>query len=187
MDYEILNGNPENNECEGILTEAAKSNSRIKKAQVIEFTAEEMEDWKTWQKKLFAKIPLSMRGLRPEFVLSANTWESNIMTLEDSNGRPLYRETYNPVTGDATCTFNAREVTLVEDDIVKSFDDASNGDVFGLYWVPSKAYAVNTNLQFAVDHYFDKETNEYVDKALVINDGKVLDPKYIYILKKKVA
>ena len=187
MDYEIVNGNPTNNECEGILTEAAKSESRIKASQVIEFTADEMKDWTSWQTKLFAKIPLAMRGLRPEFVLTANTWEANIVTLKDKNDQVVAREIYNPVTGDETCVFKGREVVLVEDDIVKSFDDATNGEVFGLYWVPSKAYAINTNLQFAVDHYFDKETNEYIDKALVINDGKLLDPKYIYILKKKVT
>ena len=34
--------------------------------------------------------------------------------------------------------------------------------------------------------YFDHETNQYVDKALVVNDGKVLDPAYIYLLKKSV-
>ena len=187
MDYEIINGNPSNNECEGILTEAAKSSSRIKAGQIVEFTADELKDWTSWQSKLFAKIPLAMRGLRPEFVLTANTWEANIVTLRDKNDQPVAREIYNPVTGDDTCTFKGREVVLVEENIVKSFDEAENGDVFGLYWIPEKAYAINTNLQFAVDHYFDKETNKYIDKAVVINDGKVLDAKYVYILKKKVS
>lgn len=170
---------------EGILTEAAKGGAgRIPTANVITFTAEEMEDWKVWQKKFFAKIPLSMRSLRPEFVMTAETWESNIMTLEDTNGRPVYSETYNPVTGDETCKFKGREVVLVEEGGIKSFEAAASGEYFGMAWVPSKAYAINSNLRFGYKKYFDEDTNQYVTKALVIVDGKVLDGKYIYLFKK---
>ena len=168
-----------------ILIEAAKGGAgRIPTANVITFTAEEMEDWKTWQKKLFAKIPLSMRKLRPEFVMTAETFEANIMTLEDTNGRPVYRETYNPVTGDETATFKGREVVFVEEGGIKSFDSAAAGEYFGMMWVPEKAYLINSNLQFSYKKYFDEATNQYVTKALVICDGKVLDGKYIYLLKK---
>lgn len=187
MDEAILNGDGVK-QPEGILVEAAKgSNGRIPTANIIEFTAEEMEDWKSWQKKLFAKIPLSMRSLRPEFVMTAETWEANIMTLEDTNGRPVYRETYNPETGDLICKFKGREVCLVEEGGIKSFDSAANGEYFGMYWVPEKAYAINSNMQFGYKKYFDEDTNQTVTKALVICDGKVLDGKYIYLLKKKQA
>ena len=187
MDEAILNGDGVK-QPEGILIEAAKGASgRIPTANIIEFTAEEMEDWKSWQKKLFAKIPLSMRSLRPEFVMTAETWESNIMTLEDTNGRPVYRETYNPETGDLVCKFKGRDVCLVEEGGIKSFDSAAAGDFFGMYWVPEKAYAINSNMQFGYKRYFDENTNQTVTKALVICDGKTLDGKYIYLLKKKQA
>ena len=177
MDEAILNGDGVK-QPEGILVSDRVTN-------VIEFTADDMADWKSWQKKLFAKIPLSMRKLRPEFVMTAETWESNIMTLEDTNGRPVYRETYNPETGDERATFKGREVAFVEEGGVKSFDTASAGDCFGIYWVPSEAYLINSNMQFSYKKYFDENTNQYITKALVICDGKVLDPKYIYVLKKK--
>lgn len=184
MDEAILTGDGVK-QPEGILTEAAKGASgRIPTANVISFTADEMEDWKVWQKKLFAKVPLSMRKLRPEFAMTAETWESNIMTLEDANGRPVYRETYNPETGDEKCTFKGRAVTLVEEGGIKSFDTASAGDYFGMMWVPEKAYLINSNMQFGYKKYFDEATNQYITKALVICDGKVLDGKYIYLLKK---
>ena len=184
MDDAILNGDGVK-QPEGILTEAAKgTSSRIKTANVITFTAEEMEDWKAWQKKLFAKIPLSMRKLRPEFVMTAETWESNIMTLEDTNGRPVYRETYNPETGDEKATFKGREVIFVEEGGIKSFDTAAAGEYFGMMWIPERAYLINSNMQFSYKKYFDENTNQYITKALVICDGKVLDPKYIYLLKK---
>lgn len=186
MDEAILNGDGVK-QPEGILVEAAKSASRIPAANIITFTAEEMEDWKQWQKKLFAKIPLSMRSLRPEFVMTAETWEGNIMTLEDTNGRPVYRETYNPETGDEKATFKGRAVLFVEEGGIKSFDTAAAGDFFGMYWVPEKAYAINSNMQFGYKKYFDEDTNQYITKALVICDGKVLDPKYIYLLKKAAS
>lgn len=187
MDNEILNGTG-SGEMTGILTELAKSDSRIKAENIFEFTADEMKDWKTWQTKVFAKIPLSMRKLKPEFVMTANTYEANIKTLHDDNNRPLCNETYNPVDGAESATFKARQVIFVEDGFgIANFDDAEDGEVFGLYWIPEKAYAVNTNLQFAVRRYYDEEKDEFVTKALVINDGKVLDPKYLYILKKKVS
>lgn len=187
MDEEIMNGVAANNQCEGILTEAAKSSSRIAKEHIIEFTEAEMADWKSWQKKLFAIIPLEMRGDSPEFVMTANTYEANIKTLADDNNRPVYSETYNPIDGTETSRFKGREVTFVEDTILKNFNDAKTGEYFGMYWVPEKAYAINTNMQFAMFHYFDHDTNQYIDKALVINDGKVLDPKYLYLLKKKIS
>lgn len=184
MDEAILEGDGVK-QPEGILVEAAKGASgRIPTKNVITFTAEEMEDWKSWQKKLFAKIPLAMRKLRPEFVMTADTWESNIMTLEDANGKPVYRETYNPETGDEVCKFKGREVCLVEEGGFVSFDSASAGDYFGMMWVPEKAYAINSNMQFGYKKYFDEETNQTVTKALVITDGKVLDGNYIWLFKK---
>lgn len=184
MDDAILNGDGVK-QPEGILIEAKKvSGSRIPAGNIISFSAEEMEDWKSWQKKVFGVIPLSMRKLRPEFVMTPQTWEGNIMTLEDTNGRPVYRETYNPETGDEKCTFKGRAVTLIEEGGIKSFENAASGEFFGMMWVPDKAYLINSNLQFSYKRYFDEKTNKYVTKALVICDGKVLDGKYIYLFKK---
>lgn len=188
MDKEIMTGVAASNQCEGILTEAAKvGTSKIPAANIITFDGDEMKDWKVWQKKLFAVIPLSMRSLKPEFVMTANTYEANIKTLADDNNRPVYAETYNPVDGSEVSTFKGKPVVFVEDDILKNFNDANENEYFGMYWVPEQAYAINTNLEFYVKRYFDDEKNEYVDKALVINDGKVLDGKYIYLLKKGTA
>ena len=187
MDREILTGQSENNECEGILTEANKVSGRIKTDHIIEFTAEEMKDWKSWQTKFFAKIPLSMRKLKPEFVMTPATYEANIKTLADQNNRPVYAETFNPIDGAERATFAARIVNFVENDTFKDFNEAQNGEYFGMYWVGKEAYAINSNMMFGVKKYWDYEKNEEVTQALVINDGKVLDPQYIFLLKKKVA
>lgn len=186
MDKEIISGNPAQNEMCGILNNSSDGIQRITAltGHVVEISPKEMLDWKTWQKKLFAKIPLSMRGQKPEFVMTAGTFEANIETLEDSNGQPVARNIYNPVTGEESATFKGKGVTFVEEDIFPNFDDASTGDYFGMYWVAEKAYAINSNLEFAVRRYFDEEKNQWVDKGIVINDGKILDPKYIFLLKK---
>lgn len=185
MDKEIMTGVAASNQCEGILTEAAKSNSRIPAANIIEFTADEVADWTKWEEKLFAEIPLSMEGLRPEFVMAKQTYVSNLCTLKDNNNQPINKAGFD-VT-DKQYKFNEYPVLRVEKDIFKDFNSATNGEYFGMFWVPEEAYAINTNLEFFVKRYFDEEKNEYVDKALVINDGKILDPKYIYLLKKKVT
>lgn len=187
MDIEIMTGTEANNQCVGILTEAAAQNSRIPAGNIIEFTAAEAADWTEWQKKLFAKIPLAMRSENPEFAMTAATYESVIKTLADNQKRPVYAETFNPVDGTERATFKGKQVVFVENDSLKDFDTATNGQFFAMYWVPSKAYAINSNLEFTVVDYFDHETNQYVKKALVINDGKVLDGEYIYLLKKKTT
>ena len=187
MDIEIMSGTEANNQCVGILTEAAAQSSRIPAANIIEFTAAEAADWTEWQKKLFAKIPLGMRAENPQFAMTAATYESVIKTLADTQKHPVYAETFNPVDGTERATFKGKEVVFVENDSLKDFDSATNGQFFAMYWVPEKAYAINSNMQFTVVDYFDHETNQWVKKALVINDGKVLDGAYIYLLKKKVS
>lgn len=187
MDVEIMTGTEANNQCVGILTEAEATDSRIPSGNIIEMTADDVADWKAWQSKVFAAIPLAMRGEGFEFVMTPVTYEANIKTMKDLQNRPVYNETFNPVDGTEKATFKGKEVTFVENDILADFDDASDGDYFGMVWSPQKAYAINSNLEFTVVDYFDHETNQAVKKALVINDGQVLDGQYIYLLKKSVS
>ena len=186
MDYEILNGVDSAGEMEGILTELGKTDSKIKAENVIEFTNDEMSNWKQWQKKLFSKIPLTMRALKPEFLMTANTYEANIKTLSDDNNRPVYNETYNPIDGTERATFKGKEVTFIDEGLgIVNFDEATAGQIFGFYWIPDEVYGINTNLEFTMRKYFDEEKLEYVDRAILLNDGKIIDSKYLYVLKKK--
>ncbi len=57
------------------------------------------------------------------------------------------------------------------------------GDVVGIFWQPNE-YAINENFGFAMRKYFDEETNEWVDKALTVVDGKVLNPTGFYKIIK---
>lgn len=186
MDKEIINGVAASNQCEGIITEAKKSSgSRILAANIIEFTADEISDWTAWEKKFFSQIPLSLENAFSEFVMAKQTYVSNLVTMKDNNGQPINKAGYD-VT-DKQNKFNEYNVNRVEKDIFKDFDSCTNGEYFGMFWNPEEAYAINSNMEFTVVDYFDQEKNQFVKKALVINDGKVLDPKYIYLFKKKVT
>lgn len=180
MDNEILNGDPAKGECEGILVEAAKEGSRIK--NVVSFTAEEIADWTAWETKFFAEIPMELENVNAEFVMAKQTYVSNLCTLEDSDGQPIRKAGFD--ASDKVHKFNEVPVHRVEKALFKDFNSCASGEYFGMYWVPQEAYAINSNLEFYVKRYFDEETNQWVDKALVINDGKVLDPKYIWLFKK---
>ena len=158
------------------------NDTRVKAENKITFTAAELADWTKWRTKLFAKVPLAYRG-EGVLVMTAATFESQIMTLKDANDRPLYMETYDPVNGTVSGKFAGREVILVEPDIMKDFDAAADGDAFAIYFRPND-YAINTNLQLAFKRWFSDDKNVWYNKGLCIMDGKLLDVNSVFVLKK---
>lgn len=181
MDNEILNGVQTNNEMEGILTKAAATGSKIK---VIEFTADEMADWKSIFTKVESELPLSMLNANYEYVMSNGTFMSNYMTLADDNNNPVAKFVSD---GTTSRSIAGRPVTLVEPELMPAFNTAAAGKVFAMLWIPDEAYVINSNMEFKVDTYEDKDNNQFVTRALVINDGKVLREDMIILFKKKVV
>ena len=181
MDKGIVNGTG-SGQMLGILEDTRVTSQR---GHIIEFTDAEFADWTAWRKKLFAVIPLSKRK-QGEFIFTAGTVESNLLTMKDSNNRPVFREAADlqMIEGASDGRFYGRDVTMVEPDIVSDFDTAENGTVVGVYWIPSD-YAINTNLSFGIKRYFDEDKNKWITKGLTIVDGKILDPSGCYIIKKK--
>jgi HK97 family phage major capsid protein len=151
---------------------------------VVTFTDAEFSDWTAWRKNLFAVIPLSKRG-QGEFLFPSSTVESNLLTMADNNNNPIYKQATDLSIGNDGGSFYGRSVTLVEPDVIGDFDTAVDGDVVGIYWVPND-YAVNSNMAFTMKRYFDDNTNEWINKGLVIVDGKILDPAGCYLIKKSV-
>ena len=150
----------------------------------ITMTAEDMASWEAWRTKLFAAIPLALRG-GGEFVFPVSTVEKYFRTMHDDVNRPLYIEGVGlglPESG-YEGRFNGRPVLFVEPDLVTDFDSAATGDVIGIYWVPSE-YMVNENLEFGMRRYFDEETNQWVSKALTVVDGKMVDTQRCWLIKK---
>lgn len=178
MDYGIVNGSGDNSML-GIVNDARVT-------QTATFTAAQLGDWTAWRKNFFAKLPLGYRN--GSFLFPVSTVDSYLETMADNNNNPIFRQATGLEVNDGDAMnpngrFFGREVLLVEPDLIGDFDAASSGDVIGIY-ADLNEYAINENFGFTMRRYFDEETNEWVDKALVIVDGKVLNPNAFWVLKK---
>ena len=178
MDYGIINGSGDG--CMlGVLNDPRVTNT-------VTMTAADMKDWTKWRKKFFAALPLGYRA--GEFVFTISTVDSYLSTMADANNNPIFRQSTGLEVNDGDATnpggrFFGREVSLVEPDIIADFDSASPGDVIGLFWQPEEYY-INENFGFTMRRFFDEDTNEWVDKALVVVDGKVVNPTGYYKIIK---
>lgn len=183
MDFGIVNGSG-NGQMLGILNDERVTNLA---GHTIQMSANDINDWKAWRSKFFAKIPLGYRS--GEFIFPVSTVDAYLETMSDANGNPVFKQATGLEVNDGDAMdpngrFFGRRISLVEPDIIPDFDTASAGDVVGIFWNPED-YAINENFGFTMRRYFDEETNEWVDKALVVVDGKVLNPYSIYIITKK--
>ena len=180
MDEGIVNGSGSGSML-GILNDP-----RVTKT--VTMKPSEMSDWTKWRKNFFAKLPLGYRD--GEFIFPLSTVESYLETMADNNNNPIFRQATGLEVNDGDATnpygrFFGREISLVEENIIADFDTASEGDCIGIFWQPYE-YGINENFGFTMRRYFDEESNEWIDKALVVTDGKVLNPTgFVKILKGK--
>lgn len=174
-EVEIINGTGEG-EMLGVAQD-----TRVKANQVITLSSADIKDWGAWKKKIFAKIPLSYRagGL---FVMGAGTFDGYIDGMQDANGQPVGRVNYG-IADAPQYRFGGKEVIEVEEDVIASYDSAEVGDVIAIYMRPTD-YCINSNMQMAMYRWFDHDTNQWVDKAILINDGKLIDAAGVLIIKK---
>lgn len=182
MDLGIVRGTG-NGQMLGILNDARV----LATGNVIEMSANDINDWKAWRKNFFAKLPLGYRN--GEFIFPLSTVDSYLETMSDANNNPVFRQATGLEVNDGDTRnpngrFFGREISLVEPNVLPDFDSASAGDVIGIFWQPME-YAINTNMAFGMRRYFDEDRNEWVNKMLTIVDGKVLNPKGIWLIKKK--
>lgn len=155
--------------------------TRVKAAQSVTLSSSEINEWDAWKKKVFAKVPLAYRagGI---FIMGAGTFDGYIDGMVDANGQPIGRVNYNITDGQAQ-RFGGKEVLLVEEDVVASYESANTGDVIAVFMNPSD-YCINSNMQMAMYRWFDHDNNQWVDKAILINDGKLLDAAGVLLVKK---
>ena len=175
MDITILNGDGSGKPL-GILND-----TRVAAGNKVNMTADDMTDWEAWKKNVFAKMPLAYKR-NAVFIMNSATWEGYIDGMTDANGQPIGRVNYN-ITDGIPERFSGKEVIQVEDDVLKSFDDADNGDVIAVY-MNLNDYAVNSNLQLSMVRYVDHDTNQIIDKAILVADGKLLDTNGVILVKK---
>ena len=181
MDDGIVNGSG-NGSMLGILNDPRVAAT----SQVVTMTAAQIKDWSAWRKNFFAKLPLGYRD--GEFIFAMSTVDAYLETMADANNNPIFRQATGLEVNDGDAAnpngrFFGRSIALVEPDILPDFDTANSNDVIGIFWQPQE-YAINENFGFTMRRYYDEEANEWVDKALVVVDGKVLNPNGIWLIKK---
>ena len=178
MDEGIISGSGDGSML-GIVNDPRVTNT-------ITMTAADINNWTKWRKNFFAKLPLGYRA--GEFVFPVGTVDAYLETMADSNNNPIFRQATGLEVNDGDAAnpngrFFGREISLVEPDIIPDFDTAQAGDVIGIFWQPQD-YAINENFAWTMRRYFDEEMNEWVDKALVVTDGKILNPTGYYKIIK---
>ena len=181
MDLGIVKGTG-NGQMLGILNDPRV----LATGNVVTMTAAEFNNWTAWRKKFFAKLPLGYRA--GEFIFPLATVDAYLETMADANNNPIFRQATGLEVNDGDSRnpngrFFGRDISLVEPDVITDFDSASSGDVVGIFWQPEE-YAINTNMAFGMRRWFDEDRNEWVNKMLTVVDGKILNPRGIWLIKK---
>jgi HK97 family phage major capsid protein len=181
MDTGIIRGTG-NGQMLGILNDPRV----IATGNAITMTAAQLSDWTQWRKRFFSQLPLGYRY--GEFIFPLATVDAYLETMADANNNPIFRQATGLEVNDGDSRnpngrFFGRDISLVEPDIIPDFDSAASGDVIGIFWQPEE-YAINTNMAFGMRRWFDEDRNEWVNKMLTIVDGKVLNPRGIWLIKK---
>lgn len=175
IDLSVLNGDGKG-KPKGITKD-----DRVPSKQIVTMTEEEFSSWSAWTKKVFAIMPLAYKA-GATFLMASGTFEGYINGMVDDSGQPIGRVNYG-ITDGPQGRFGGKEVIEVEDDVIANFADAAVGDVVAVY-CNLKNYGFNSNMQMTMFRYFDHDTNEWVDKAILIADGKLIDPNGVVIVKK---
>ncbi|HEX3018542.1 MAG TPA: phage major capsid protein [Caproicibacter sp.] len=149
--------------------------------KVVTLSPTEFGDWSAWKKKVFSKLSAAYKG-GATFLMASGTFEGYIDGMVDANGQPIGRTNFG-IANLPQDTFGGREVIEVEDDVIANYDDASTGDVVAIYGNLNN-YAINSNMQLMMYRYLDHTTNEWVDKAILVADGKTLDANGFVVVKK---
>lgn len=102
--------------------------------------------------------------------------------IKDSDGQPIARVNYG-IGGKPERTLLGRSVLLMN--YIDTFSsELEAGKIFAFIFNFSD-YVLNTNLQMGIKKYEDNETDDIVNKSVMLVDGKVVDKNSLVILKKK--
>lgn len=176
IEKSIISGDG-NGQPKGILAHTTE----IPTEQQITVTSTDIGKWDKWKKNVFAKIPLAYEG-NGIWVMTKATFEGYIDGMVDANGQPIARTNYG-ITGSPVRRFGGYDVLCVEPDYLPNYENAATDDVFAVF-VDFNEYIFNSNLQMTMKRYFDEDTDEWIDKATLIGDGKLRDANGVLLIKK---
>lgn len=141
-------------------------------------TAAQIVKYETWA-GIVAKVPQAYRQ-GAALVMTQADWDTYIVGMTDATGQPVARTTVG-LDGYPVERLLGLEVILVESGI-DTFAAAANGDAIGCV-VKLEDYVINSNLQMTMKKYFDESTDEWIHKATLIADGKLVDTNGLVLIK----
>lgn len=177
LEQGIINGTGDG-QMTGILND-----ERIEDDNKLAITADDFT-WNGWITSVWKNIASEYRG-NGRFMMSQATFDQYIYGMVDTNGQPVGMVNYGVDRGE-DYRFQGKEVLIVPDDILPSFDDADDGDAVILFGNLND-YLVNSNLNMRVSKWTDEDTNLIKNKVLTIVDGKVLNPYGMYVISKSIS
>lgn len=157
------------------------------RAAIIEVGEDDVDDWKFWHSLLYNTAVFNrLYRESGEWTFGDSTWGMHIDLLHDEVNRPLTK--VDVLNDEAIYKLRGRNVNLVEDALLPSFDDASAGDVIGIFgnW---NNYVINTQpgMPLSTVQWSDYETNTEKTRVLTALDGRPVYPYGWAILKKKAS
>lgn len=157
--------------------------TRVPSGNAVTLVPADFTTWSGWKKKVFAKMKKAYR--KGVFLMAQGTFDGYIDGMVDTTGQPIGRVNYG-IAGEETYRFGGKEVLTVEDDVIADYDAASAGDVVAVF-VNLEDYVINSNLEMQIVKWTDHDTNTVKNKAILICDGKLVDPNGVIIIKKGAA
>lgn len=174
MDQGIINGTG-TGQFTGITVDA-----RVPAENKVTLTAAEFGKWASW-KKAISKLGIRYKA-GASWIMSESTFDAYIDGMTDAQGQPIARVNYNITEGNPY-RFAGKEVITVEDDVIAPYDTAQTGDAVAIL-SNLRNFGVNSNLNMSMYKWTNHETNKVYNKALMVADGKLLDPNGVVIIKK---
>lgn len=157
--------------------------TRVKTANVVTLSPDEIGKWDVWKKKVFAKMKKSYR--KGDFIMAQGTFDGYIDGMVDAVGQPIGRVNYG-IDGPESYRFGGKDVETVEDDVIPDYEAATVGDVIAVF-ANLADYAVNSNMQMQTVKWIDHDNNKVKNKVTMICDGKLIDPNGVIVVKKGAA
>ena len=133
----------------------------------------------TGMKKLMANMKKAYSNY--VMIMNETTFQIQIDGMVDGVGRPLVKE---PVAEGELYKFRGKEIITVDDNVIKAYDEATSGEVVAVF-ADLKKFVINQPMKMEMVKWKDHDTNQIKTKAMMICDGKLLDPKAALVIKKK--
>lgn len=159
-------------EMKGIATEAPPA------GRIASVTAAQIGKYETWA-AIVGKVPQAYRQ-GSVLVMTQTDWDTYIQGMVDANGQPVARTTVG-LDGKIQDKLIGLPVVLVEANL-DTFAAAANTDVIGFIFRPED-YVVNYNYSMVLKKYFDEGTDEWIHKATLLADGKMVDIGGLVLIK----